>query len=345
LSIHDLAFVEVYVSDLAEATSYLVEAVGFTAIAAGSPATGLTGRRSTVLRAGRADVVLTTPEGSGPVAAFLDRHGDGIADIALTCSDVDRVGGLARAAGFAGADTGTDTDRPGFVIPQLGSVRHSLFGLDHDWSRRAGFATVEPVRSAVANPPVRIDHLALCLRRGELGAACESYRRLGLSPFFSEYIEVGSQAMDSVVVRSDSGGVTLTMVAPAGDHSGQLEDFLAANGGPGVQHVALAVVDLVATVGELRSRDVRLLPAPASYYDVLARRDVPSAAEADELRGTGILADADEFGELRQIFGGSPYPRNTLFYEFIERRGAQSFGTRNIRSLYEAKDADVRVAR
>ncbi|MDT5041729.1 MAG: 4-hydroxymandelate synthase [Actinoplanes sp.] len=341
MSIHDLAYVEVYVADLKEATSYLVDAVGFTTIAAGSPATGLTGRRSTVLRAGTADIVLTTPDTSAPVSAFLDRHGDGIADIALTCSDVERVRGLARAAGF----TDVDGDEPGFVVPELGSVRHSLVGLDHDWSRRSGFEPVAPVRSAVRKPPAHIDHLALCLRRGELEAARESYRRLGFSPFFSEYIEFGGQAMDSVVVRSQTGGATLTMVAPDGDHVGQLEDFLAANGGPGVQHVALSMKDVVAAVDELRSRHVRLLPAPAAYYEVLAQRDTASAAEAAELRGTGILADADEFGELRQIFGGSPYPRDTLFYEFIERRGAQSFGTRNIRALYEAKDADVRVAR
>ena len=36
----------------------------------------------------------------------------------------------------------------------------------------------------------------------------------------------------------------------------------------------------------------------------------------------------------------SPYQRNTLFYELVQRRGARGFGAANIKALYEAVERD-----
>jgi 4-hydroxymandelate synthase len=53
-----------------------------------------------------------------------------------------------------------------------------------------------------------------------------------------------------------------------------------------------------------------------------------------------VLADRDEWGYLLQLFTRSPYQRNTLFYELVQRRGARGFGVANIRALYEAVERD-----
>ncbi len=55
-----------------------------------------------------------------------------------------------------------------------------------------------------------------------------------------------------------------------------------------------------------------------------------------DLRKTNVLADRDEWGYLLQLFTRSPYERRTLFFELIQRHGAKSFGSSNIRALYEA---------
>jgi 4-hydroxymandelate synthase len=49
-----------------------------------------------------------------------------------------------------------------------------------------------------------------------------------------------------------------------------------------------------------------------------------------------VLADRDEWGYLLQLFTRSPYQRNSVFYELVQRRGARGFGSANIRALYEA---------
>ena len=54
-----------------------------------------------------------------------------------------------------------------------------------------------------------------------------------------------------------------------------------------------------------------------------------------------ILADRDHWGHLFQIFTESVHVRRTLFLEIIERRGALTFGSGNIRALYEAKEREL----
>ena len=53
-----------------------------------------------------------------------------------------------------------------------------------------------------------------------------------------------------------------------------------------------------------------------------------------------MLADRDEWGYLLQLFTRSPYQRNTMFYELVQRRGARGFGGANIKALYEAVERD-----
>ena len=59
----------------------------------------------------------------------------------------------------------------------------------------------------------------------------------------------------------------------------------------------------------------------------------------DELRELNILVDEDHDGQLYQIFAKSVHPRNTIFLEIIERAGATSFGSSNIRHLYDSVKA------
>ena len=55
-----------------------------------------------------------------------------------------------------------------------------------------------------------------------------------------------------------------------------------------------------------------------------------------ELAELGILVDRDEEGYLLQIFTKPVEDRPTLFFEIIQRHGAQSFGKGNFKALFEA---------
>ncbi|MGW2051069.1 4-hydroxyphenylpyruvate dioxygenase [Streptomyces sp. NPDC001858] len=336
MAVHDVAYVELYTSNKKSVVDYFVSSMGFTYAA---EAVGVD-RSSALLRQGTVQLVVTT----GPVTwKFLRSHGDGIADIALTCDDVEESRQRAVAAGAT--VTGSAHGSP--TVSGFGGVTHTLLPRADDPA--AGpppgrtWAAVPDASSGARTGRIQLlDHIAICLDGGALDEYGDFYRdAFGLYRYSSEYVDVGEHAMDSVVMRSSSGRVTLTLVAPDPQKGrGQLDAFLERNGGAGVQHLAFLVENIVPAVHEFRDRGVEFLTVPAAYYDSLRERLPGMQTEIDTLRSARVLADRDEWGHLLQLFSRSPYERNTLFYELIQRRGSRGFGSANIRALYEAVERD-----
>ncbi|MGH7684460.1 MAG: VOC family protein, partial [Vulcanimicrobiaceae bacterium] len=114
------------------------------------------------------------------------------------------------------------------------------------------------------------------------------------------------------------------------------EEYLDFYGGPGVQHVAIATDDIVATVRALRANGVELLETPGSYYDELEARIGRIEEATPVLRELGILVDRDNLGYLLQIFTKPLSGRPTVFFEIIQRKGSKSFGKGNFKALFVA---------
>jgi 4-hydroxyphenylpyruvate dioxygenase len=62
--------------------------------------------------------------------------------------------------------------------------------------------------------------------------------------------------------------------------------------------------------------------------------------EVSVLKSLGILVDCDEEGYLLQIFTKPVEDRPTLFFEIIQRKGAQSFGAGNFKALFESLERE-----
>jgi 4-hydroxyphenylpyruvate dioxygenase len=78
------------------------------------------------------------------------------------------------------------------------------------------------------------------------------------------------------------------------------------------------------------------LQVPTSYYDDLLARVGHIDEDLAPLKALGILVDRDDEGYLLQIFTKPVQDRPTLFFEIIQRKGAQSFGKGNFKALFEA---------
>jgi 4-hydroxymandelate synthase len=335
MSAQDIAYVELYTREYRSALEYFVSSLGFTQVAESAGSAG----NSVVLRQGGARLVVT----EGPsTRAFLDAHGDGIADIAFSCGD---VAGTRDAAMAAGASLmASEPDR--VVVSGFGDTCHTLIAAEdaaslpagRDWTDATSGEDWPAGRSRIR----LLDHVAVCVTSGTLTECADFYSDgFGLSRYSGEHTEMGDQAMDSIVVRSPSGGITFTLLEQdMSKKPGQIEGFLSRNDGPGVQHLAFGVDDIISTVHDFSGRGVDFLRTPGAYYDMLAARLPGIQAEIADLRAADVLADRDEWGYLLQLFTRSPYRRNTLFYELIQRRGARGFGSANIKALYEAVERD-----
>jgi 4-hydroxyphenylpyruvate dioxygenase len=78
------------------------------------------------------------------------------------------------------------------------------------------------------------------------------------------------------------------------------------------------------------------LYVPETYYDDLIERVGDIEEDVEVLKQHGILIDRDEEGYLLQLFTKPVVDRPTMFFEIIQRKGAQSFGKGNFKALFES---------
>jgi 4-hydroxyphenylpyruvate dioxygenase len=314
-------------------------------VACGFCAVGYRGDRSAerwALRNGGVLLVVSQPAGDGAVAEFLRRTSEGIGDIAFAVVDPDA---------FAGAHPG---EFPGTrQLRSPAGITHTLVpgapGLPPGF---VPLAAAENPRFSGISDPVRsresplfsgIDHATLNVRAEDFTEICRWYAdAFGLTP--QRHFEIGlpGAALTSAALADPAARVRLPINIPRGPNS-QIQEFLDAHGGAGVQHVALATPDLCLAVERLAERGLRFLSTPATYYRRLAERVNLSGLDRQRLERLGVLVDRDGHDRLLQIFTAPLFAKPSLFLELIERQGrAVGFGEGNFQALFDAIEAERR---
>jgi 4-hydroxyphenylpyruvate dioxygenase len=274
-------------------------------------------------------------------------HGDGVRDIALWVDDARDAYAKAVERGAQSAYAPhTQRDDTGEVVSAgikiYGDTIHSL--VERKNYRGAFFPGFQPRESRCPATPTGLLHVDHCVGNVELGKMNEwvaFYERVmgfkNLVSFDDEDISTEYSSLMSKVMANGNERIKFPINEPAkGKKKSQIDEYLDFYGGPGVQHLALATDDIIATVSALRDRGIEFLQAPATYYDTLQKRVGTIDEPLDRLRELGILVDRDPDGYLLQIFTKPVQDRPTLFYEIIERKGARSFGKGNFKALFEA---------
>ncbi len=349
----DLDHVHLWVGNAKQAAHYYSSAFGMRCVAYRGPETGSRDVAEYVLRAGSACFRITGEVHAGTsVGRSVAAHGDGMVDLALEVPDVDRAIAHARSSGASVIEEPHDiADDNGTVrmaaIATYGETRHTLL----DRSRYAGpflpgFVSAHPLFHArpASHPEhyfLAIDHCVGNVELGRMDTWVGFYNRVmgftNLKEFIGDDIATEYSALMSKVVASGNHRVKFPLNEPAvSKMKSQIDEYLEFFGGPGVQHVALATDDIVASVRAMREMGVEFLETPDSYYDTLGQWVGETRVPLDTLRDLRILADRDEDGYLLQIFTQPVQDRPTVFYELIERHGSLGFGKGNFKALFEA---------
>ncbi|MFL6145689.1 MAG: 4-hydroxyphenylpyruvate dioxygenase [Labedaea sp.] len=351
MNISGIDHIELFVGDARQTAFYLCTAFGFKICGLGGPETGLAGQRSLLLRQGEIQIVLTSGlVADHPATDYVSKHGDGVAIVAIGVDDAESayrqlVERGARPVSPPARYVRDDVTVVFAEVSGFSDVTHRLVER-HGPQREFLPGAIEVTESDPHGDGKllrTIDHLAICVPAGTLTPTAKYYEDVfGFNQIFEEYIEVGGQGMDSKVVQSQSQHVTFTLIEPDPERrAGQIDDFLTWHAGAGVQHVAFGTDDIVTAVATLADHGVRFLGTPASYYETLEERVGHLDAPLEDLRRLGVLVDRDHWGQLLQIFTESMHIRRTLFLEIIERRGALTFGSGNIKALYAAKQREL----
>lgn len=348
LPINGTDYIEFYVGNAKQASYYYRTAFGFRLVAYAGPETGVRDRASYVLQQGKVRLMLTTPMGpDSEISEHIKRHGDGVKVLALWVDDAERswMETTSRGARSAGAPT-TLTDAHGEA--KVASI-HTYGDTIHTFVERRNYNGVfmpgyEAMDDGFQTEPVGLLYVDHCVGNVELGQMNEWVRFyedvMGfklLLTFDDKDISTEYSALMSKVVSNGTGYVKFPINEPAeGKKKSQIDEYLEFYHGPGVQHIAIATNDIVHTVKELKRRGVQFLQVPKTYYDDLLDRVGPIDEDIEPLRDLGILVDRDDEGYLLQLFSKPVEDRPTLFYEIIQRKGAQSFGKGNFKALFEA---------
>jgi 4-hydroxyphenylpyruvate dioxygenase len=190
-----------------------------------------------------------------------------------------------------------------------------------------------------------IDHMVGNVGWNEMNVWAKFYRKTmgfaNLITFDDKDISTKYTALMSKVMTNGNGRVKFPINEPAkGAKKSQIEEYLDFYNGAGVQHIAVATNNILETVKAMTKRGVEFLYVPGSYYDTVLDRVGEIDENLAELKDLGILVDRDDDGYLLQIFTKPLTDRPTLFFEIIQRKGAQSFGKGNFKALFESIEAE-----
>jgi len=354
LDLQAIDYVEFYVSNARQAAHFYRTALGLRPVAYAGLETGSREQASYVLQRRNVRFVLTAPllpDPQHPIAAHLARHGDGVRDIALRVADAEAAYATALQRGAQGVQAPiVQEDAWGRVVKaSIAAYGDTL----HSFVQRDGYeGPFLPGYQPIANPApapdtgiAAIDHIVGNVELGHMDQWVAFYRDvLGFHQFIhfdDRDISTEYSALMSKVMANGSGKIKFPINEPAeGLRKSQIEEYLEYYGGPGVQHIALATGDILASVDALREAGIPFLSVPASYYQDLPARIGPIAEDMTELARRGILVDRDEEGYLLQIFSQPLQDRPTVFLEIIQRKGSRGFGKGNFRALFEALERE-----
>ncbi len=337
------------VGNARQAAYFYSAAFGMRCVAYRGPETGCRDEADYVLESGTARFVFRGPVRAGTaLARHVTAHGDGVIDLAIGVPSAEAAYQHAVARGARGLEAPRIVeDVSGKVvlasIAAYGDTRHTLVErAAYSGPYLPGYVAAEPMTVPPERPFfTEVDH---CVGNVELGRMDEwvgFYNQVmgftNMKEFVGDDIATEYSALMSKVVADGSGKVKFPINEPAvGQRKSQIDEYLEFYGGPGVQHIALATDDIVASVQAMRAAGVKFLDTPGSYYDTLGQWVGETRVPLGDLRELGILADRDEDGYLLQIFTQPVQDRPTVFFELIERHGSQGFGKGNFKALFEA---------
>jgi 4-hydroxyphenylpyruvate dioxygenase len=190
-----------------------------------------------------------------------------------------------------------------------------------------------------------IDHLTHNVHRGRMDVWSEFYARLFNFREIRYFdIEGRLTGLKSRALTSPCGKIRIPINESAGntDRVDQIEEYLKAYNGEGIQHIALGSDDILATVEAGRGLGAPFLPPPpATYYEKLDARLPGHGEDVARLQATGVLMDGaptEDGGRLLQIFTQTMI--GPIFFEVIQRKGDEGFGEGNFKALFESLEED-----
>lgn len=353
--------------DLKRSHDFYTQKVGFTQVAKSSDAWNKeTGDIAEVFRAGDVTIEVIAPNSEDSFASYHRHfHTAGIATVNFRVRDIEAAWKTLEARGATFIED-IQTDEVDGGRYRRFEIATPLGNATFGFVEKVEYAGYAPGFDMIDNEVTNefavggIDHLTVNM--STLKPYIDWYINvLGMEKFWeidfhTNDVNPGSgsgSGLKSIVAQDPESKLKFANNEPLRPyfHRSQIQKYLEDFRGPGIQHAAFEVEDIISTVREMRERGVVFLNTPSSYYasrpEQLAEQGV---AKIDEdwqvLEDLEIAIDGSEDGYLLQIFmkeAALLYEEpdaGPFFIELIQRKGDRGFGGGNFRALFEAIERD-----
>ena len=303
---------------------------------------------------GEARVLLNADRGSR-AWSLAERLGDGASAIGLRVRDAHAA--LARARSLGAWEAPAESSPGELAIPAIQGIGGTSIYLIDRWRGKDGaregsigdmdFFDADFVSTGVSPREsgaglFRIDHLTHNVHRGRMGQWKDFYERVfGFREIRHFDIEGKLTGLSSTALVSPCGKIRIPLNESSDDHS-QIAEYLRERGDEGIQHIAFATSDILASVDALSRFGIPFQRSLGAYYDMVDARLPGHGVDLAALRSRGVLIDGSTQGSeprlLLQIFTQNMV--GPLFFELIERRGDEGFGEGNFKALFESIELD-----
>jgi 4-hydroxyphenylpyruvate dioxygenase len=282
---------------------------------------------------GQGDVrIILNLEEDSFARGYFEQHGSSACAVALATDDA--AAALARAEALGAIRVEGQVGPNELTIPAVRAPDGSLvYFFDTHQGGSHGFEADFLIETGAApcgglGASARIDHIAAVLPAGQQGSWVLFYRALlGLEPtadtvLHDPYGIIRSRALEAPNKRVR---YVLNVSERAGTAVGR---SVGQFGGAGIQHIAIAVDDVVGAVRRLRACGMAMLPIPVNYYDDLGAKYGLEQATLDEWSALGVMMERSGEGEILHAYS-APFDER-FFFEIIERRdGYDGYGAAN----------------
>ena len=284
---------------------------------------------------------------------FARLHGPSVCAIAFRVQDAAQAYRRALELGAWGFDGHSGPME--LNIPAIKGVGDSLIYLVDRWHGKDGAQAGDignisiydvdfrPLPGAVPAPAghglTLIDHLTHNVHRGRMQEWAAFYER-----FFNfreiRYFDIEGQVtgVKSKAMTSPCGLIRIPINEEGKEQAGQIQEYLDAYHGEGIQHIALSSHCLTDTVDAMRAQGIGLLDTVDTYYELVDKRIPNHGQDLAALRQRKILLDGSAGALLLQIFTENQF--GPIFFEFIQRLGNEGFGEGNFKALFESIELD-----
>ncbi|HEY6940449.1 4-hydroxyphenylpyruvate dioxygenase [Dokdonella sp.] len=186
-----------------------------------------------------------------------------------------------------------------------------------------------------------IDHLTHNLYFGNMQKWSDYYERLFNFREIRYFDIKGAKTGLVSKAMTAPDGIVRIPLNESSDPKSQINEYLDAYHGEGIQHIACFTDDIYSTVERMREAGVEFLDTPDTYFDVIDVRIPNHGEDVPRLAKNKILIDADPETKQRKLL--QIFTRNAIgpiFFEIIQRKGNEGFGEGNFQALFESIERD-----